>query len=170
MRESILLHDMMLSDKSAWQVTLLVGRDGMFVTIQKEVAERMAASPGCADYGTLSILMGATGDVHLLKKLPASVFWPRPQVESAMVSFEYNPKKARQIHDMQTFREVINLFMGHRRKMVKACVKFTEGNLEKVRHWNNVFDEAVVDPHKRPEELTPKQFVNIANLCYEQIR
>lgn len=147
-----------------------VAADGMFVTIQKEVAERMAASPGCADYGTLSILMGATGDVHLLKKLPASVFWPRPQVESAMVSFEYNPKKARQIHDMQTFREVINLFMGHRRKMVKACVKFTEGNLEKVRHWNNVFDEAVVDPHKRPEELTPKQFVNIANLCYEQIR
>ena len=147
-----------------------VAADGMFVTIQKEVAERMAASPGCADYGTLSILMGATGDVHLLKKLPASVFWPRPQVESAMVSFEYNPKKARQIHDMQTFREIINLFMGHRRKMVKACVKFTEGNLEKVRHWNNVFDEAVVDPHKRPEELTPKQFVNIANLCYEQIR
>ncbi|RKY13722.1 MAG: ribosomal RNA small subunit methyltransferase A, partial [Planctomycetota bacterium] len=136
-----------------------VAADGMFVTIQKEVAERMAASPGCADYGTLSIMMGERGELHLLKERTDSVFWPRPQGESAMGSFEYNPKKARQIHDMQTFREVINLFMGHRRKMVKACVKFTEGNLEKVRHWNNVFDEAVVDPHKRPEELTPKQFV-----------
>ena len=147
-----------------------VAADGMYVTIQKEVADRMAASPCNADYGTLSILMGATGTVRVLKKLPASVFWPRPQVESAMVSFQRDPKKVQEIHDMQTFREVINLFMGHRRKMVKACIKFTEGNLEKVRHWNDVFEEAVVDSHMRPEELTPKQYVNIANLCYEQMR
>ena len=144
--------------------------DGMFVTIQKEVADRMAASPCNADYGTLSILMGATGTVRVLKKLPASVFWPRPQVESAMVSFRRDKKKTREIHDMQTFREIINLFMGHRRKMLKACTKFAERNLEKVRHWNDVFDEAVVDPHKRPEELTPKEYINIANLCYEQTR
>jgi 16S rRNA (adenine1518-N6/adenine1519-N6)-dimethyltransferase len=144
--------------------------DGMYVTIQKEVADRMAASPCNADYGTLSILMGATGTVHVLKKLPASVFWPRPQVESAMVSFQRDPKKVEQIHDMQTFREVINLFMGHRRKMIKACIKFAEGNLEKVRHWTDVFEKAVVDSHRRPEELTPKQYVNIANLCYEQTR
>ena len=147
-----------------------VAADGMYVTIQKEVADRMAASPCNADYGTLSILMGATGTVRVLKKLPASVFWPRPQVESAMVSFQRDPKKVQEIHDMQTFREVINLFMGHRRKMVKACIKFTEGNLEKVRHWTDVFEEAVVDSHMRPEELTPKQYVNIANLCYEQMR
>ncbi len=147
-----------------------VTADGMFVTIQKEVADRMAASPGRADYGTLSILMAATGTVRLLRKLPASVFWPRPQVESAMVSFQRDPEKVQQIHDMHTFREVINLFMGHRRKMLKACAKFAADNLEKVRNWADIFEEAVVDPHKRPEELTPKQFVNIANLCYEQTR
>ena len=145
-----------------------VTADGMFVTIQKEVADRMAAAPGRAGYGTLSILMAATGSVRLIRKLPASVFWPRPQVESAMVSFQRDPEKVRQIHDMQTFREVINLFMGHRRKMLKACVKFAKGNLEKVRHWTDVFEKAVVDSHMRPEELTPKQYVNIANLCYEQ--
>ncbi len=147
-----------------------VTADGMYVTVQKEVADRMAASPGSSDYGTLSILMAAAGDVHILRKLPASVFWPRPQVESAMVTFRRDKKKVRQIHDMQTFRNVINLFMGHRRKMLKACAKFAAGNLQKVRHWPDVFDEAVVDPHKRPEELTPKEYINIANLCYEQIR
>lgn len=147
-----------------------VAADGMFVTIQKEVADRMAAAPANSDYGTLSILMGATGTVQVLKKLPASVFWPRPQVESAMVSFQRDDKKAGEIHDMQTFREIINLFMGHRRKMLKACTKFADGNLEKVRHWAEIFDEAVVDPHKRPEEMTPKEYINIANLCYEQTR
>lgn len=144
--------------------------DGMSVTVQKEVADRMAALPNHPDYGTLSILMAATGNVHILRKLPASVFWPRPQVESAMVSYERVAEKAAQIHDMRTFREVISLFMGHRRKMLRACVKFTEGNLEKVRHWGDIFEEAIVDPHCRPEELTPKQYINIANLCYEQTR
>ncbi|MHC4237225.1 MAG: 16S rRNA (adenine(1518)-N(6)/adenine(1519)-N(6))-dimethyltransferase RsmA [Planctomycetota bacterium] len=147
-----------------------VPADGMFVTIQKEVADRMAATPGGSDYGTLSILMAATGSVRFLRKLPASVFWPRPQVESAMVSFERDHKKVEQIHDMQTFREIICLFMGHRRKMLKACTKFAEGCLGKVRHWSDIFEEAVVDPHMRPEEISPKQYVNIANLCYEQTR
>jgi 16S rRNA (adenine1518-N6/adenine1519-N6)-dimethyltransferase len=151
-------------------ITGPVVADGMYVTVQKEVADRMAASPNHPDYGTLSILMAATGDVHILRKLPASVFWPRPQVESAMVIYERIPEKAQQIHDMRTFREIISLFMGHRRKMLRACVKFTEGNLEKVCHWADIFEEAVVDPHCRPEELTPKQYINIANLCYEQTR
>lgn len=147
-----------------------VPADGMYVTVQKEVADRMAASPGRNDYGTLSILMAATGNVRILRKLPASVFWPKPQVESAMVTYERDAKKVKQIHDMNTFREVIALFMGHRRKMLKACAKLAEGNLQKVRHWGEVFEEAVVDPHKRPEELTSKQYINISNLCYEQTR
>jgi 16S rRNA (adenine1518-N6/adenine1519-N6)-dimethyltransferase len=144
--------------------------DEMYVTVQKEVADRMAADPCHDDYGTLSILMAATGRVQFLRKLPASVFWPRPQVESAMVTFKRDPKKAAQIHDMATFQEVISLFMGHRRKMLKACVKFAANGLEKVRHWQDIFDEACVDSHQRPEELPASQYINIANLCYEQIR
>jgi len=151
-------------------ITGLVNADAMYVTVQKEVADRMAAMPGHNDYGTLSILMGATGQVHFLRKLPPNVFWPRPQVESAMVSYHRNPEKVQEIHDMRTFKEVIGLFMGHRRKMLKACVKFAQNNLERVHHWNLVFDKAIVDPHKRPEEITTIEYIAIANLCYEQIR
>lgn len=151
-------------------ITGSVKADAMYVTVQKEVADRMAAEPNHNDYGTLSILMAATGKVHLLRKLPPNVFWPRPQVDSAMVSYERDPAKATDIHDMQTFRDVIALFMGHRRKMLKACTKLGQGRLEHIRHWNEIFEEAFVDPHKRPEEITPKQYINLANLCYEQIR
>jgi 16S rRNA (adenine1518-N6/adenine1519-N6)-dimethyltransferase len=147
-----------------------VTADAMYVTVQKEVAERMAAQPGHADYGTLSILMQATGKVHLLRKLPPSVFWPRPQVDSAMVTYERDEALAAQIHDMQIFKRIINLFMNHRRKMLKACIKFAEDELSHVRHWPDVFAEACVEPHCRPEELTPRQYVNIANLCFEQKR
>lgn len=158
---------------SAVMANLIVGpvtADAMYVTVQKEVADRMASAPGREEYGTLSILMAATGHVQILRKLPASVFWPRPQVESAMVSFERDAEKIAQIHDMATFRQVITLFMGHRRKMLKACVKFTDGDLERVRQWPTVFDEAFVDPHLRPEELTAADYINIANLCFEQTK
>lgn len=158
---------------SAVMANLIVGpvtADAMAVTVQKEVADRMAAAPGHEEYGALSILMAATGHVQMLRKLPASVFWPRPQVESAMVTFERDPRKVAQIHDMATFRQIITLFMGHRRKMLKACVKFAEGSLERIRHWPTVFDEAFVNPHHRPEELAAADYINIANLCFEQTK
>lgn len=147
-----------------------VTADAMYVTVQREVADRMASQPGHPEYGTLSILMQATGRVHLFRKLPPSVFWPRPQVDSAMVSYEREESRAAEIHDMQVFKRVINLFMNHRRKMLKACVKFAEEDLACVRHWPDIFAEACVDPHSRPEELTPRQYINIANLCFEQKR
>lgn len=158
---------------SAVMANLIIGpvtADKMAVTVQKEVADRMTATPGREEYGTLSILMTATGTVQMLRKLPASVFWPRPQIESAMILFDRDPGKVAQIHDMATFRQTITLFMGHRRKMLKACVKFAAGNLEKIRHWPTVFEEAFVDPHHRPEELAAADYINIANLCFEQTK
>ncbi len=158
---------------SAVMANLITGpvtADAMVVTVQKEVAERMAALPDHDAYGTLSILMSATGNVHIFRKLPPSVFWPRPQVESAMVSYIRDPQKVAQIHNMDTFREIITLFMGHRRKMLKACVKFADGGLGKVHGWNEIFAEAFVDPHHRPEQLSASDYINIANLCWEQIR
>ena len=141
--------------------------DAMTVTIQKEVADRMAAEPGADDYSILSIFMGATGNVRLVRKLSPKVFWPQPQVHSAIVQFDWVEEKANRIHDMKTFRAVVNLFMGHRRKMVKACVKFASDELTRVHNWHDIFDRAVIDHHLRPEELTVENYIAIANLCYE---
>lgn len=151
-------------------ITGPVVADAMTVTVQKEVAHRMTAMPNHDDYGSLSILMGATGSAHIFRKLPPSVFWPRPQVDSAMVSFTRNPEKVAQIHDMKIFHQVIALFMNHRRKMLKACVKFANGDLAGVHGWAEIFTEAFVDPHHRPEELTAADYINIANLCRQQIQ
>lgn len=151
-------------------ITGPVVADAMCVTVQKEVALRMAAVPNSDDYGTLSILMAATGAAHIFRKLPPSVFWPRPQVDSAMVNFTRDPQKVSQIHDMEIFREVITLFMCHRRKMLKACVKFAVGELAKVHGWAEIFTEAFVEPHHRPEELSAADYINIANLCRQQIQ
>ena len=144
--------------------------DGMYVTVQKEVAEKMVAGPGSSDYGTLSILMAATGKAQILRKLGRNVFWPRPQVDSAMVSFARERKKIRQIHSIDCLKAVVSLLMGHRRKMLKSCVRFAEEELAKIRNWDDIFSRAFVESHRRPEELSADDYICIANLCEEQLR
>ncbi len=153
-------------------MNLIIGElvvDSMCVTVQKEVGEKMVAAPGSGNYGVLSVLMAAMGESQVMRKLKPSVFWPRPEVESVMVRFRRQEGKAGRIHDTGLFREVVNLFMGHRRKMLQACVKFAEGRLGTIHDWHGVFARAFVEPHHRAEELTSDEFISIANICNEQI-
>ena len=83
--------------------------DAMYVTVQKEVADRMTAVTGSGDYGILSILLSAVGDIKTIRVLRPSVFWPQPQVDSAMVGFVRIEEKYRRIEDMDLFSETVNL-------------------------------------------------------------
>ncbi|OHB78490.1 MAG: ribosomal RNA small subunit methyltransferase A [Planctomycetes bacterium RBG_16_55_9] len=137
--------------------------DGMVVTVQKEVAERMTAKPGTGHYGTLSIFLGATGEVETIRILKPSVFWPRPQVDSAMVRFARKPARAAQVTDMERFSEMVHLFMGHRRKTLLACSKLARGELGKIADWPEIFEQCRIDPVKRPEQLSADDYVAITN-------
>jgi len=143
--------------------------DEMYVTVQKQVAERMTAKPGSGDYGTLSIFLSAAGQVKTERILKPTVFWPQPQVESAMVSFVRKEEKVSRIKSMELFGEVINLFMGHRRKMLKACTKFAGGELAKIGNWLEIFEQCSIAPTQRPEKLPPQDYIAIANLCRERV-
>jgi 16S rRNA (adenine1518-N6/adenine1519-N6)-dimethyltransferase len=139
--------------------------DAMFVTVQKEVAERMAAAPGGRDYGTLSIFLQAAGEVEILRVLKPSVFWPPPSVDSALVRFVRNESKSRQIEDMAILSDVVSLFMGHRRKMLRACLKSVPPHLGDADLWLRILEQHAIDPTLRPGELTPAQYVDLANAC-----
>jgi 16S rRNA (adenine1518-N6/adenine1519-N6)-dimethyltransferase len=141
--------------------------DEMYVTVQKQVAERMSAKPGSGDYGTLSIFLSASGEVQTERILKPTVFWPQPQVESAMVSFVRKEDKVSRVKSMELFGEVINLFMGHRRKMLKGCTKFAGGELAKIDNWPEIFEQCSIDPTQRPEKLPPEDYIAISNLCCE---
>lgn len=153
-------------------LNLIIGptiADAMYVTVQKEVAERMAALPSHEEYGTLSIFMAATGNVKILRKLGPTVFWPRPQVDSAVVQYERDKEKVARILDIELLQEVVGLFLEHRRKMLRACVKFAQGRLTQIHHWDDIFSRAFVEPHHRPEELSAENYIAIANLCHEAL-
>lgn len=138
--------------------------DAMFVTVQKEVADRITAQPGSKHYGTLSIFLAATGDVKTIKVLKPTVFWPQPKVDSAMVSYVRKKEKVSWIKSMELLRETVNIFMQHRRKKVKSCTKFAAGSLTEIHHWPEIFERCDIDPHSRPQQLRPEDYIAIANL------
>ena len=142
--------------------------DAMYVTVQKEVADRMTAVSGSGDYGSLSIFLNAFGDVQTIRILKPTVFWPQPQVDSAMVGFVRNPAKSERIENMELFRQTVNLFMGHRRKTLMACSKLAGGKLAKINNteginWHEIFEQCSIDPTQRPEQLAAGDYISIAN-------
>ncbi len=147
-----------------------VKADQMHVTVQKEVADRMTGAPRTADYGPLTVFLAATGQAQMIRVLKPNVFWPEPKVDSAMVSFRRDSQKACRIADAALFSRIVSLFMGHRRKMVKACTKLASGELAKISDWQTVFEESGVDPTSRPDRITPQQYITMANLCHDRLK
>ena len=147
-------------------MNLITGRikaDCMYVTVQKEVADRMNAQPGSSDYGVLGIIMQAAGDVEIIRILKPGVFWPRPQVDSAMVSFIHNKIKSSRIPEMQFFSKIVHLFMNHRRKTLHACSRLEEAGISGIDDWDEVFRNCSVNPTLRPDQISPDQYVAIAS-------
>jgi 16S rRNA (adenine1518-N6/adenine1519-N6)-dimethyltransferase len=142
--------------------------DAMFVTVQKEVAQRMIAEPQDAAYGILSVMMAATGNVKMLKTIKPTCFWPQPDVDSAMVAWVRDEKKVSAIEDIHVLSDVVALFMQHRRKMLRAVTKLAAGRLERVTDWPGVFAQAGVAPESRPDDLAPEDFVTLANVVAAQ--
>jgi 16S rRNA (adenine1518-N6/adenine1519-N6)-dimethyltransferase len=92
----------------------------MVVTVQWEIAERLLAKPGTKDYGALAILVQSLADIDLLRKLPATVFWPRPQVASAIIRIRPSTAKRALISDPMRLRHFLRDLYAHRRKNLRG--------------------------------------------------
>ena len=94
----------------------------MVVTVQGEIAERLLAAPGTKDYGALAVLVQSLAEVSLVRRLPPSVFWPRPQVASAIVLIRPEAGKRAQVGDVPRFRRFLRDLYVHRRKNLRGAL------------------------------------------------
>jgi 16S rRNA (adenine1518-N6/adenine1519-N6)-dimethyltransferase len=94
----------------------------MTATIQKELADRMIASPGTKDYSALSIWMQALCAIEIVREMPPQSFWPRPKVHSAIIHILPNPAKRRLIADLPFFHDFIRSLFFHRRKFLRSVL------------------------------------------------
>lgn len=109
-----------------------VAVERMVVTVQWEIAERLIATPSTKDYGALAVLVQSLADVEVLRRLPPAVFWPRPQVASAIVRLFPSATKRAQVGDVARFRIFLRDLYVHRRKNLRgALVSLPGGTLGK---------------------------------------
>jgi 16S rRNA (adenine1518-N6/adenine1519-N6)-dimethyltransferase len=133
--------------------------DEMYFTVQKEVADRLIAAAGSKNYGILSVFLASMGLVKIIRRLKPSVFWPQPKVDSAMVSFFFDPKKASRITNIELFGQIVGFFMQYRRKTLKACSKLAGSKFKQISDWSEIFDKCSINPSWRPNQLSPEDYL-----------
>jgi 16S rRNA (adenine1518-N6/adenine1519-N6)-dimethyltransferase len=92
----------------------------MIVTIQKELADRITASPSTKDYSALSVWIQSQCAAEIVRVLPPSVFWPAPKVTSAVLRLRLDPARRAAIRDLHYFHQIIKALFLHRRKFLRA--------------------------------------------------
>lgn len=136
--------------------------DVMVITIQKELADRMAASPGTKDYGALSVWVQSLCRVRIVRLLPPTVFWPRPKVESAIVRLDAVPQWRERFPDLEAFHQTVRALFFHRRKFLRSVViSATKGRLDKPA-VDAVLEKLGHGATARTEELTVPQIQDLA--------
>ncbi len=94
----------------------------MVVTIQKELADRIVAEPGTKDYGALSVWVQSLCRVEIVRILPPTVFWPRPNVHSAILRLDAVPEWREKFADLKHFHQTVRSLFFHRRKFLRSVV------------------------------------------------
>eukprot|EP01038_Epipyxis_sp_PR26KG_P016707 gene16707-22854_t len=129
------------------------------LTMQLEVAERVTAAHSTKDYGIPSVVFQLYGKVEMNFKIPPTVFYPRPKIDSALVTFDFTkPHKDLYRVNSGDLRKVVNTAFRQRRKMMRQSLKelMIQDNLIIPDRWATL----------RPEQLIPEQFIELTADLY----
>ena len=143
--------------------------DSVTVMVQKEVAQRIAARPGTADYSAFSIFCQYYAEPELLFDVPAHCFLPQPKVTSAVIQLRVRKARDWGVEDEDIFfRTVRASFLMRRKKLSNGLASgFPQLGKEGAAQ---VIEEAGFDANVRGETLSIPEFVRIANVIARRLR
>jgi 16S rRNA (adenine1518-N6/adenine1519-N6)-dimethyltransferase len=131
------------------------------VMLQREVADRLAASPGSKDWGVLSACQQLRARVQLVLALPPGAFRPAPKVHSAVVRITYRqPEPA--VRDAGVFDALVRSVFLQRRKMLSNSLGSFASS--KGAEAGAALARADIDPHRRPETLSVAELARLAEV------
>jgi len=129
----------------------------LLLMLQKEVAERLSASPSTHDYGALTLRVQLHHHVKYLRTVPATVFFPRPEVDSAVVRILPRDPLELPQHDDQLLLKLIRAGFSQRRKQLRKLIR------EDIKDWDTVSRRLNISANARAEELSLLQWIALAN-------
>ena len=127
----------------------------MHFMLQREMVERMVATPGGGEYGRLSVMLQYRFAMEMLFLVPAEAFDPAPKVDSAVVRMMPRPQAALAAKDEALFARIVSAAFGQRRKMLRNTLRDLIGAADLARLG--------IAPTARAEELAVADYVAIAN-------
>ncbi len=134
--------------------------------IQKEVAERMTASPGRKEYGPLSIFVQMFSDVSIRFTIKPSAFFPPPKVDSALVHMTWKEQPMIDPEEQEWFKKVVRACFGYRRKTVINSIKHSELCIPP--SVESKMEKVGIDPRRRPETLSIEELSKLAGILKTQ--
>jgi 16S rRNA (adenine1518-N6/adenine1519-N6)-dimethyltransferase len=131
--------------------------------LQKEVARRISAVPGTSDYGALSLTVQLKYRVEFLRTIPATVFLPEPEVDSAIVRLVPRLPNELPAHDADTFSRLVRRGFSQRRKQLRNLLKAD------VPKWAEAAEAIGFDERTRAEDLTLEQWIALSNRAQSEV-
>ncbi|HMF46688.1 MAG TPA: 16S rRNA (adenine(1518)-N(6)/adenine(1519)-N(6))-dimethyltransferase RsmA [Candidatus Udaeobacter sp.] len=125
--------------------------------LQKEMAMRLSASPRTHDYGAMTLRVQLHHRVRYLRGVPATVFLPRPDVDSAVIRLEPSEPIELPAHDDELLLKLIRIGFSQRRKQLRKLLRVYASD------WNTLASSLNIDPNARAEELSLPQWIALTN-------
>jgi 16S rRNA (adenine1518-N6/adenine1519-N6)-dimethyltransferase len=128
----------------------------LVLTLQLELAQRLGAAHDTSDYGAMTLCTGRRWDIRLERKLPASVFFPRPKVDSAVITLRRKPRARVRAVDDSIFESLVRRGFSERRKQLRNLLP------EFKNDWEKITGALGMPPTVRAEQLSPAQWESLA--------
>jgi len=140
------------------------------LTLQKELALRITSKPGTRDYGRLTVSLDAFFSSRLLMLVRKADFYPEPEVDSAVVTFERR-KPPYEIIDMDLHLELVKWLFTQRNKLLRRALRTVASKLLSLKLDDEVYFDARLERYmnKRVRDLKPSDFAYISNVLKEYL-
>ena len=125
--------------------------------LQKEMADRLSASPGSKDYGALTVLVQRYYRIEFLKRVPKTVFIPRPEVDSAVIKLKPRAGNELPVFDNDLFESLVRQGFSQRRKQLRKLIA------NSVSDWPAAATSIGVDQQTRAENLSLDHWIALTN-------
>jgi 16S rRNA (adenine1518-N6/adenine1519-N6)-dimethyltransferase len=131
--------------------------ESALVMVQREVADRLVASPGSGAYGAVSVRVAYYAHAKIVGMVPRTVFVPAPKVDSALVELVRRDAPPVDVPSTDRLFELVRAGFAHRRKMLRRTLPAVLGDRSM-----SVLDAAGIDPRARPESLGLTEWAALA--------
>ena len=144
--------------------------ESLLVMVQREVSRRLTAVPGSKDYGSLSVAVQYYTVPKTLFYVPRSVFFPQPEVDSAVVYLARRKTPAVEIPAEDLFFSLVRGAFGQRRKTILNALAGSQVIPGFSRQtWEEILKAGSIDPSRRGESFSLEEFAVLSWRCWEQL-